>query len=52
MSFFNYLNTLPERRSFVSVADALQLILAFGSFVVGLIALVVELIKFHDQRKK
>ncbi|PEG81611.1 MULTISPECIES: putative holin-like toxin [unclassified Lactobacillus] len=36
----------------MSVADALQLILEFGTFVVTLIALVVELIKFFDQRKK
>jgi hypothetical protein len=29
----------------VSIADALQLMLAFGTFIVALIALVVELIK-------
>jgi hypothetical protein len=29
----------------VSVADALQLMLAFGTFIVALIALIVELIK-------
>ncbi|WP_338086052.1 putative holin-like toxin [Ligilactobacillus acidipiscis] len=29
----------------VSVSDALQLMLAFGTFIVALIALVVELIK-------
>jgi hypothetical protein len=41
-----------EGEAFVSVADALQLMLEFGTFVVTLIALVVELIKFFDQRKK
>ena len=35
----------------MSVAEALQLMLEFGTFVVTLIALVVELIKFFDQRK-
>ncbi|WP_172993126.1 putative holin-like toxin [Lactobacillus helveticus] len=36
----------------MSVSDALQLMLDFGSFVVMLISLVVELIKFFfDQRK-
>ena len=40
-----------EGEAFVSVADALQLMLEFGTFVVTLIALVVELIKFFDQRK-
>ena len=43
---------IPEGEAFVSVADALQLMLEFGTFVVTLIALVVELIKFFDQRKK
>ncbi|WP_217271139.1 putative holin-like toxin [Lactobacillus helveticus] len=33
------------------VSDALQLMLEFDTFVVTLIALVVELIKFYDQRK-
>ncbi|MFH4352820.1 putative holin-like toxin [Lactobacillus helveticus] len=41
----------PNRAAFVSVSDALQLMLDFGSFVVMLISLVVELIKFFDQRK-
>ncbi|MCT3585166.1 putative holin-like toxin [Lactobacillus amylovorus] len=36
----------------MSVSDALQLMISFGSFVVLLIILVVELIKIHDQRKK
>ncbi|MBL1071521.1 putative holin-like toxin [Lactobacillus kitasatonis] len=36
----------------MSVSDALQLMFSFGSFVVLLISLVVELIKLHDQRKK
>ncbi|MDV7720311.1 putative holin-like toxin [Pediococcus ethanolidurans] len=34
----------------VSVSDTLQLMLAFGTFIVALIALVVELIK--NQQKK
>ncbi|MFT8505077.1 MAG: putative holin-like toxin [Liquorilactobacillus hordei] len=34
----------------MSVADALQLMLAFGTFTVALIALIVELIK--SQQKK
>lgn len=34
----------------MSVADALQLMLAFGTFIVTLIALIVELIK--SQQKK
>ncbi|HBQ08289.1 putative holin-like toxin [Lactobacillus amylovorus] len=36
----------------MSVSDALQLMISFGSFVVLLITLVVELIKIHNQRKK
>ncbi|MDN6022667.1 MAG: putative holin-like toxin [Lactobacillus sp.] len=39
-----------ERSSLVSISDALQLMLGFGTFVVVLIALVVELIK--NQQKK
>ncbi|WP_173006883.1 putative holin-like toxin [Lactobacillus helveticus] len=35
----------------MSVSDVLQLMLEFDTFVVTLIALVVELIKFYDQRK-
>ncbi|WP_097550835.1 putative holin-like toxin [Lactobacillus helveticus] len=35
----------------MSVSDGLQLMLEFDTFVVTLIALVVELIKFYDQRK-
>ena len=35
----------------MSVADALQLMLEFGTFVVTLIALVVELIKFLINEK-
>ncbi|MEJ6358486.1 putative holin-like toxin [Lactiplantibacillus plantarum] len=34
----------------MSVADALQLMLSFGTFIVALLALVVELIK--NQQKK
>ncbi|MBW8009218.1 putative holin-like toxin [Lactobacillus helveticus] len=34
----------------MSVSDALQLMLDFGSFVVILISLVVELIKFFNQQ--
>ncbi|MDT4758240.1 putative holin-like toxin [Lactiplantibacillus plantarum] len=34
----------------MSVSDALQLMLAFGTFIVALIALIVELIK--SQQKK
>ncbi|MCT3287824.1 putative holin-like toxin [Lactiplantibacillus pentosus] len=34
----------------MSVADALQLMLAFGTFIVALLALIVELIK--SQQKK
>ncbi|QLL74641.1 amino acid permease [Lactobacillus crispatus] len=44
-----YIKTIRRK---VSVSDALQLMLEFGSFVVTLITLVVELIKFYDQRKK
>ncbi|MBW8062156.1 putative holin-like toxin [Lactobacillus helveticus] len=36
----------------MSVSDALQLMLDFGSFVVILISLVVELIKFFNQQNK
>ncbi|WP_416381643.1 putative holin-like toxin [Lactobacillus amylovorus] len=36
----------------MSVSDTLQLMISFGSFVVLLITLVVELIKIHNQRKK
>ncbi|MFJ6933986.1 putative holin-like toxin [Lactobacillus gallinarum] len=36
----------------MSVSDALQLMLEFGSFVVMLISLVVELIKFFNQQNK
>ncbi|MBI6598747.1 putative holin-like toxin [Lacticaseibacillus casei] len=39
-----------ERRSLVPISDALQLMLGFGTFVVALLALVVELIK--NQQKK
>ncbi|AYW46587.1 putative holin-like toxin [Tetragenococcus koreensis] len=39
-----------ERRSFLSVSDALQLMLAFSTFTIALIKLVVELIK-NDKRK-
>ena len=35
----------------MSVSDALQLMFSFGSFVVLLISLVIELIKLHDQPK-
>ena len=50
--FLTHANILIERRRLVSVSDALQLMLDFGSFVAVLISLVVELIKFFDQRKK
>ena len=33
----------------MSVADALQLMLAFGTFIVALIALIVELIKSQQE---
>ncbi len=33
----------------MSVADALQLMLAFGTFIVALIALIVELIKSQQK---
>ncbi|AZA20433.1 MAG: putative holin-like toxin [Lactobacillus helveticus] len=36
----------------MSVSDALQLILDFGSFVVILISLIVLLIKFFNQQNK
>ncbi|WP_081778559.1 putative holin-like toxin [Lactobacillus hamsteri] len=36
----------------MSVADALTLMLDFGSFVILLISLVITLIKFFDERKK
>ncbi|AZA22198.1 putative holin-like toxin [Lactobacillus helveticus] len=36
----------------MSVSDALQLMLDFGSFVVILISLVVLLIKFFNQQNK
>ncbi|MCT0164976.1 putative holin-like toxin [Lactobacillus helveticus] len=36
----------------MSVSDALQLMLDFGSFVVVLILLVVELINFFNQQNK
>ena len=39
-----------ERRSLVSVKDALQLMLAFGTFTIELIALVVELIKISKKK--
>ena len=35
----------------MSVADALQLMLAFGTFIVALIALIVELIKSQQKKK-
>ncbi|WEV41325.1 putative holin-like toxin [Lactobacillus sp. ESL0681] len=41
---------LIERRIVMSVADAIQLMLSFGTFIVALIALIVELIK--NQSKK
>ena len=39
-----------ERSSLVSVKDALQLMLAFGTFAIELIALVVELIKISKKK--
>ncbi|MBX9006072.1 putative holin-like toxin [Enterococcus faecalis] len=41
---------LKERRNYVSVSDTLQLMLAFGTFVVALIALVIELIKTINKK--
>nr|WP_279036241.1 putative holin-like toxin [Lactobacillus intestinalis] len=41
---------LKERRNHVSVSDTLQLMLAFGTFVVALIALVIELIKTINKK--
>lgn len=41
---------LKERRKNVSVSDALQLMLAFGTFVLALIGLVVELIKLINKK--
>nr|WP_024305829.1 putative holin-like toxin [Lactobacillus paragasseri] len=35
----------------MSVSDALQLMLLFGTLIINLIALVVELIKNHQQKK-
>lgn len=35
----------------LSIADALQLMLLFGTLIINLIALVVELIKNHQQKK-
>ena len=35
----------------LSIADALQLMLLFGTLIIKLIALVVELIKNHQQKK-
>nr|WP_284249298.1 putative holin-like toxin [Tetragenococcus halophilus] len=34
----------------MSVSDALQLVLGFGTFIVALIALVVELIKISNKK--
>ena len=34
----------------LSIADALQLMLLFGTLIINLIALVVELIKNHRQK--
>lgn len=39
-----------ERKKNVSVSDALQLMLAFGTFVLTLIGLVVELIKVINKK--
>ena len=36
----------------MSVADALQLMLAFGTFIVALIALIVELIKRQKKNNR
>ncbi|MBO2720041.1 putative holin-like toxin [Lactiplantibacillus plantarum] len=36
----------------MSVADALQLMLAFGTFIVALIALIVELIKISKKNNR
>ncbi|WP_054762660.1 putative holin-like toxin [Secundilactobacillus collinoides] len=36
----------------MSVADALQLMLAFGTFIVALIALIVELIKSQQKNNR
>ncbi|NKY90670.1 putative holin-like toxin [Weissella thailandensis] len=39
-----------ERGSWVSISDALQLMLMFGTFIVSLITLVVELIKISKKK--
>ncbi|MEE8825316.1 MAG: putative holin-like toxin [Lentilactobacillus sunkii] len=36
----------------MSVSDALQLMLSFGIFIIGLITLVVELIKFSQKNNR
>lgn len=41
-----------ERRSPLSVAEAMQLMIDFGSLVISLISLVVVLIKLNDDNKK
>lgn len=47
----NYNNSHPKgKEKNVSVSDALQLMLAFGTFVLALIGLVVELIKLINKK--
>lgn len=41
-----------ERRCLVSVAEALQLAVGFGSLLISLIALVIALIKLNNDHKK
>ncbi|MBC1403145.1 putative holin-like toxin [Listeria booriae] len=41
-----------ERRRLVSVAEALQLAVGFGSLLISLIALVIALIKLNNDQKK
>ncbi|NUF98955.1 putative holin-like toxin [Lactobacillus mellis] len=43
-------NYSRERRSLVSVKDALQLMLAFGNLIIALVALIVELIKLSKKK--
>ena len=41
-----------ERRSLLSVAEALQLRIGFGTLLISLISLVVVLIKLNNDKKK
>lgn len=44
--------TLTKGEPLVPVSDALQLMLSFGIFIIGLITLVVELIKFSQKNNR